>query len=168
MLRWREERKEDGKRKRGGRSGESLSRLGVGEGNRKGKGWADEREREKREERGEREKTNLKKLRRMWSPQSRLKSPKSQPSTPGPPAPLLSRPQDGNYKAKSSGEVTRFYQPAAPNARGAGAAAAGLCDSCPLSKGGLGPSERHPNNCLLILARLYFGIYYSLSRQIPL
>lgn len=55
MLRWREERKEDGKRKRGGRSGESLSRLGVGEGNRKGKGWADEREREEGRERRERE-----------------------------------------------------------------------------------------------------------------
>lgn len=90
------------------------------------------------------------------------------PPLPRAAAPLPSRPRDGNYKAKSSGEVAGFYQPAAASARGAGAAAAGLCDSGARSKGGWGPSERHPNNCLLILARLYFGIYYSLSRQIPI
>lgn len=138
------------------------------------------REREKRrggrtggkERRGKREGKNksgkIKKDVEPPEPSEVSKSQRPHPTPPGPPAPLLSSPRDGNYKAKSSGEVTRFYQPAAPNARSAGAAAAGLCDSCPLSKGGLGPSERHPNNCLLILARLYFGIYYSLSRQIPL
>lgn len=87
---------------------------------------------------------------------------------PAPAAPLPSRPRDGDCEAKGGGEVTGFYQPAAASARGAGAAAAGLCDSGPRSKGGSGASERHPNNCRLILARLCFGIYYSLSRQIPI
>lgn len=160
MLHWREERREKKEgREKGGEYGQSLGRGREGEKRRSGRTGGKER-------RGKRERKNKSgRLRRLWSAQSRLKWAKNQRP---PPAPLPSRPQDGNYKAKSSGEVTRFYQPAAPNARGAGAAAVGLCDSCPLSKGGLGPSERHPNNCLLILARLYFGIYYSLSRQIPL
>ena len=115
MLHWREERKKDGKRKRGGKSGETRSRVG-GEGG--------------KERRGKRERKNksgkIKKDVEPPEPSEVSKSQRPHPTPPGPPAPLLSRPRDGNYKAKSSGEVTRFYQPAAPNARGAGAAAAGF------------------------------------------
>ena len=71
MLHWREERKEDGKRKRGGKSGETRSRVG-GEGGKEKREGVGGRE-GKREERRERGRINLERLRRMWSPQSRLK-----------------------------------------------------------------------------------------------
>lgn len=53
MLHWREERKEDGKRKRGGKSGETRSRVGGEGGKEKREEVGGQEAREKREEREE-------------------------------------------------------------------------------------------------------------------
>lgn len=106
MLFRREERKENGKRKREGEEwGRAWAESGKREERREEKGWADRRERDKREER----KHKSGKIKKDVEPQNRRKWAKS-PPRPGAPGRLRPPfyPQDGNYKAESSGEVTGF------------------------------------------------------------